>query len=90
VGTWFEGKERTICAAYRDVTAEYILGRLGDLENHPDDTLAPYEEFVVGGKTCYFTPGGFLYRKDPGTEEVGGFFCGYLADEVWRRRNDCG
>jgi hypothetical protein len=84
------GKEKTIPAKYRDVTAEYILGRLGDLENYPDDTLAPYEEFWVDGKVYYFTPGGFLYRKDPGTEEVGGFFCGYLTDEVWRHRHDGG
>jgi hypothetical protein len=53
-------------------------------------SLAPYEQFVQDGKTYYFTPGGFLYRKDPGTEEVGGFFCGYLTDEVWDydRSND--
>jgi hypothetical protein len=25
----------------------------------------------VGVKSYYFTPGGFLYRKDPGTEEEG-------------------
>jgi hypothetical protein len=80
------GKEETITAPHRDATAEYILGRLSDLENRPDDTLAPYEEFEVGGKTYYFTPGGFLYRRDPWTEEVGGFFCGYLTDEVWRYR----
>ena len=70
----------------RDTTAENILDRLCDLENYPHDALAPYEEFRVGANTYYFTPGGFLYRKDPGTEEVGGFFCGYLADEVWHRR----
>jgi hypothetical protein len=35
-------------------------------------------------------PGGFLYRKDPGAEEVGGFFCGYLTDEVWHHRTDDG
>jgi hypothetical protein len=42
----------------------------------------------VHGKIYYFTPGGFLYRKDPGTEEVGGFFCGYLANEDWHYRTD--
>jgi hypothetical protein len=63
-----------------------ILERLSDVNNYPNESVAPYEEFVVGGKTYYFTPGGFLYRKDPGTEEVGGFFCGYLTDEVWRYR----
>ena len=63
-----------------------ILERLSDVENYPDETLAPYEEFSVRGKTYPFTPGGFLYRKDPGTEELGGFFCGYLSNEVWRYR----
>jgi hypothetical protein len=71
-----------------DATSEDILARLGDLKNYPHDALTPYEEFEVGGKTYYFTPGGFFYRKDRGTEEVGGFFCGYLADEVWRHRTD--
>jgi len=65
-----------------------ILERLSDVENNPKETLTSYEEFSVGGKTYYFTPGGFLYRKDPGTEEVGGFFCGYLTNEVWRYRTD--
>ena len=72
----------------RDTTAERILERLSDLENCPEETLAPYEEFAAGGEIYYFTPGGFLYRKDPWTEEVGGFFCGYLSDEVWRYRTN--
>ena len=72
----------------RDHTVESILERLGDLENYPEESLAPYKEFTIGGKTYYFTPGGFLYRKDPGTEEVGGFFCGYLTDEAWHYRTD--
>jgi hypothetical protein len=74
----------------RDTTAENILDRLSDLENHPHEALAPYEEFRGGANTYYFTPGGFLYRKDPGTEEVGGFFCGYLTEEVWHHRTDDG
>ena len=74
----------------QDITAENILGRLSDLENHPHDVLVPYEEFRADGKTYYFTPGGFLYRKDPGAEEIGGFFCGYLTDEVWHYRSDDG
>ena len=69
-------------------TADEILEHLSDTQRHPHETLAPYEEFRVGGKTYYFTPGGFLYRKDPGAEEAGGFFCGYLTDEVWRYRTD--
>jgi hypothetical protein len=73
----------------RDATAEGILKRLGDLENYPEEALAPYEEFTAGTNTYYFTPGEFLYRKDPGTEEVGGFFCGYLSNEAWHYRAGC-
>ena len=80
-------EERTLP---HDATAEYILSRCRDVENYPDETLAPYQEFVEEGKVYYFTPGGFLYRKDPGTEEVGGFFCGYLSGEAWRYRTDNG
>jgi hypothetical protein len=69
-----------------DATAEGILERLCDWENYPEEALIPYEEFEVEGDIYYFTPGGFLYRKDPGSEEIGGFFCGYLSDEVWRYR----
>ena len=74
----------------QDHTAQRILERLSEVKNYPEEALAPYEEFLVDGKTYYFTPGGFLYRKDPGSEELGGFFCGYLADEVWRYRTDDG
>ncbi len=45
--------------------------------------LAPYEEFVLGGKTYYLSLGGSPHRKEPGSEEEGGFFCGYLDDEFW-------
>ena len=48
-----------------------ILERLSDVENYPEEALAPYEEFGVGANTYYFTPGGFLYRKDPGGEDAG-------------------
>jgi len=74
----------------RDLTAENLLERLSDLENYPDDALAPYQEFEVDEKTYYFTPGGFLYRKELGTGEVGRLFCGYLTDEVWHYRADDG
>lgn len=72
----------------QDITAENILQRLSDLTNHPHEEIVPYREFNVDGKLYYFTPGGFLYRKDPDTEEVGGFFCGYLPNEVWHYRVD--
>ena len=74
----------------RDLTAENILNCLSDLTNHLHEEIVPYREFNVDGKLYYFTPGGFLYRRDPGTEEVGGFFCGYLTDEVWHYRSDDG
>ena len=76
--------------ASKDPAAENILDRLSELENYPNEALAPYEEFEMDANTYYFTPGGFLYRKDPGIEEVGGFFCGYLTDEVWHHRTDDG
>jgi hypothetical protein len=74
----------------RDAAAEELLSRLGDTENYPHEHLAPYKEFRIGANTYYFTPGGFLYRKDPGSDEVGGYFCGYLTDEVWHYRTDDG
>jgi hypothetical protein len=74
----------------QDTTAKNILDVLSDLENYPEEALVPYQEFSRDRQTYYFTPGGFLYRKDPGTEEVGGFFCGYLTDEVWNHRTDDG
>jgi hypothetical protein len=74
----------------QDATAKEILARFSDLENNPDEIIRPYLEFNVEGKLYYFTPGGFLYRRDPGTQKVGGFFCGYLSDEVWHYRTDVG
>ena len=72
----------------QDATVASILARFNDLENNPDETIAPYLEFSVDGKLYYFTPGGFLYRRESGTEELGGVFCGYLTDEVWHYRAD--
>ena len=69
-----------------DRTAQAILGRLSDLENHPEEEIVSYQVFHVGGKLYYFTPDGFLYRREPGTEEVSSFFCGYLSSEAWRQR----
>jgi hypothetical protein len=75
----------------QDHTAQRILERLSEVKHGPEDeAFAPYEEFEVDEKTYYFTPGGFLYRREPGTEEVGGFFCGYLPGEAWRYRTDNG
>jgi len=70
----------------QDRTAQTILERLSDLENHPEEEIVPYQEFNVAGKLYYFTPGGFLYRREAGTEEVGGYFCGYFSSEAWRYR----
>ncbi len=72
----------------QDTTAKEILARFSDLENNPDEIIRPYREFNVGGKFYYFTPGGFLYRREPGTQEVGGCFCGYLTEDVWHYRTD--
>ena len=74
----------------QDIIAENILKRLSDLENYPDETFTPYEEFSVEGRTYYFTPDAFLYRKQTpeAEEEVGGPLCGYLTEEVWRYRTD--
>ena len=78
----------------QDYTAQRILERLSELKHGPeeqeDEALTPYEEFEVDDKRYYFTPGGFLYRREPGAEEVGGFFCGYLSGEAWRYRTDKG
>ena len=74
----------------QDITAENILQRPSDLTNHPHEEIVPYREFNVDGKLYYFTPGGFLYRKDPATGALGGFFCGYLTDEIWHYRPDDG
>jgi hypothetical protein len=74
----------------QDYVVESILNRLSDLENYPEEHIAPYQEFEIGANTYYFTPGGFLYRKDPWSEEVGGLFYGYLTDEVWHLRTDDG
>jgi hypothetical protein len=73
-----------------DRTAQAILERLSDLDNRAEEEVVPFREFSVEGNLYYFTPGGFLYRREPGTAEVGGFFCGYLTDEVWHYRTDDG
>ena len=74
----------------QDRIAEDLLEHVTDLEYYPYELLAPYEEFTLNARTYYFTPGGFLYRKDPGTERVGRIFCGYLTDRVRRYWSDDG
>ncbi len=54
----------------QDHTAQNILDRLSDIENHPYEGIVPYQEFNVGGKLYYFTPGGLLCRRGPGTDEA--------------------
>jgi hypothetical protein len=73
-----------------DRIAEDLLEHVTDLEDYPYELLAPYEEFTLNARTYYFTPGGFLYRKDPGSERVGKIFCGYLTDRVWGYWSDDG
>jgi hypothetical protein len=73
-----------------DRITEDFLEHVTDLENYPYELLAPYEEFTLNARTYYFTPGGFLYRKDPDAERVGGVFCGYLTDRVWGYWSDDG
>jgi hypothetical protein len=51
-----------------NTTAEEHLDLLIDLENYLGKALAPYEEFMVGGKTYYLSPAGFLHRKDQESE----------------------
>jgi hypothetical protein len=55
-----------------DAATQELLSRLSGTENYPEEHLAPYQEFRIGANTYYFTPGGFLYRKDPWSEELGG------------------
>jgi len=55
----------------QDITAENILQRLSALTNHPHEEIVPYREFNVDGKLYYFTPGGFLYRKDSAAGALG-------------------
>ncbi len=72
-----------------DKAAEHFLDHSSDLENYPQEPLAPYEEFSLDGKTYYFTPGGLLYRKgEYGSEEVEGRFGRSLTDKLWHYITD--
>jgi len=66
-------------------TAEDHLNLLIDLQNYLGKPLAPYEEFMLSGESYYLSPGGFLHCKDSESEEVRGYFCGYLDNEVWNQ-----
>jgi len=46
--------------------AALLYKRRGNLENYPQEHLAPYKEFKIGGNTYYFIPGGFICRKAHG------------------------
>ena len=70
--------------------AEDFSEHVTDLEDYPYELLVGGEEFTLNARSYYFTPGGLLYHKDPGTERVGGVFCGYLADRVSRYWSDDG
>jgi hypothetical protein len=72
----------------RPETTENTLDLLRDLKNYPHEALAPYEEFKVGAKTYYFSPGGSLCRKDPelNKEDVASVLSGYLSDQFKLRR----
>src|SRR5215211_3686040 len=61
-----------------------LLYRCGEGE------FALFESAGAASGDHTFTPGGFLYRSEPGTEEVGGFFCGCLSGEAWRYRTGNG
>ena len=70
----------------QDITAENILQRLSDLTTHPHEEIVPYRKFNVDGKLYYFPPGRVPLPQGPGNGSIGGFFCGYLTDEVWHYR----
>jgi hypothetical protein len=60
---WERGLVVLETTVLRDATAEKLLMRLTDTENHPEEVITPYQEFSVENKIYYFTPGGFLYRR---------------------------
>ena len=64
------GREGVNPTMLQDTTVEDHLDLLIDLQNYLGKALAPYEEFVLGGKTYYLNRAGFLHRKDSGSEEV--------------------
>lgn len=63
-----------------------FLNRFCNLDGCPHERVAPWREILIEEELYYFTPGGFLYRKDMGVREVGGVFCGYVSDRIWQAR----
>ena len=55
----------------RDITAEELLKHFSDLENHPDDALAPYEEYKIDEKTYYFYPRRVSLPQGPAKRSLG-------------------
>ena len=53
------------------IRTDSIIEHLSYLKSYPNKELPAYEEFSVGNKTYYFSPGGSLYQKDPEAKEVG-------------------
>jgi hypothetical protein len=72
-----------------DITAEDVFEHLYEIKHYSGEvSVAPYWKFSMSGDTYYLTCSGFLYRKEPGTEGLGGFFCGTLVDGVFYPRTD--
>ena len=49
----------------KDATAENILDTLSDLENYPEEALAPYQEFEWDEQPTTSPLGGFSTAKTP-------------------------
>jgi hypothetical protein len=73
-----------------DRIAKRVLDRLKAMEKYPEEHLAPYKEFSIGGRTYYFSPGGLLFRRDPDRSRGEDSFCGLLSDRVWPYPTDDG
>jgi hypothetical protein len=83
-------------ATLANITAQEILDHLQGIDHYSgpcdDDgsgeSIVPYYEFSMRGDTYYLTAGGYLFRKAPDMEGVGGFYCGSLIDGVWHPKED--
>ena len=77
------------------ITAEVILEHLEGIDYcvepysyGSDEAVVPYYEFSIREYTYYLSAGGYLFRKAPDMEGVGGFYCGSLIDGVWHPKED--